>query len=157
MRRGMGVGVAIVLFLGLQAAAQQSEPPSRYGVLLNQRLYPQETPKEALASAVSALDNGRIDYVLAELTDPAFIDERLQKFYRGDFDELVAEASLKLADDPSPIKLLQRFLKEGDWQENATTASARLKEVPDSQVYLRKVGTRWYVENRQKPELPKEE
>jgi hypothetical protein len=157
MRRGMGVGVAIVLFLGLQAAAQQSEPPGRYGVLLNQRLYPQETPKETLASVVSALDNGRIDYVLAELTDPAFIDERLQKFYRGDFDELVAEASLKLADDPSPIKLLQRFLKEGDWQENATTASARLKDVSDSQVYLRKVGTRWYLENRQKPELPKEE
>ena len=145
------VTIGIALFLGLAAATAQPEaPPTRFGLYLNQRLYPQSTARGALSSVLSAIDRGRVDYVLAQLTDPAFVDERVRRVYAGDFHGLVAEASLKLADNPAAIALLARFLKEGDWQENEGTATARLKDVPDRQVYLSRVGTRWYLENRQR-------
>jgi hypothetical protein len=151
MRRRMLLGVGVLVITGLgTSAAQEAGPPSRYGVFLNPRLYPQGAPKETLASVVAALDRGRIDYVLAQLTEPAFVDDRVARFYRGDFDQLVGEASVKLADDPSVTRQLARFLKEGDWQETETTATARLKDVPDRQVYLRQIGARWYLQNRQK-------
>jgi hypothetical protein len=143
--------IGIALFLGLAAATAQPEaPPARFGIYLNQRLYPQSTAREALGSVLAAIDRGRADYVLAQLTDPGFVDDRVRRVHAGDFDGLVAEASLKLADNPGTIAVLARFLKEGDWQENEATATARLKDVPDRQVYLTKLGTRWYLENRQR-------
>ena len=151
MRRREIVSIVVTLVVGLgMAAGQDSSPPRRYGLFLNLRLYPQSSPRETLASVVAAFDRGRIDYALAQLTEPAFVDDRVARVYRGDFDELVGEASLKVAEDPSDTLLLARFLKEGDWQENETTASCRLRDVRDRQVFLRKVGARWYLENRQK-------
>jgi hypothetical protein len=155
-RRGVrvcrGVVVAALVLAGLGIAnGQDVQPlPSRYGVFLDARLYPQSTPTATLTSILGALDRGRIDYVLAHLTEPAFVDDRVARVYRGDFDALVGEATLKLADEPSVIQLLRRFTREGDWQENDAMASARLKDIPDRQVRLRKIGPRWYLENRQK-------
>jgi hypothetical protein len=150
MRRSVTFGIVVIAGLGLATAmAQESAPSRRHGVFLNLRLYPQGAPKETLASVLSALGQGRVDYVLAQLTDPAFVDDHAARFYRGDFDQLVGEASLKLADDPSFVQLLARFLKEGEWQENDTTATSRLKDIPDRRVNLRRVGAGWYLENRQ--------
>src|SRR5262249_33431656 len=129
----------------------------RYGIDANVRDLPQDTPKQALASVLLAMERGRINYLLAHLADPTFVDNRVKEIYGGDFDELVRETTGKLADNPAARKELQRFLKEGDWEGDDNSASARLKDVKDRQVFLRKIGQRWYLENRQKPTPAKTE
>jgi hypothetical protein len=134
---------------------QDATPPRRYGVLLNQQTYPQEDAKQALASVVKAIDRQRIDYLLAHLADPDFVDERVKEVYGGNFDELVKETTTKLKDNPAEAKLLERFLKEGEWDAKENTAAASLKDVKDRQVFMKKVGKSWYLENRQKAENSK--
>ena len=136
----------------LGSAAAARTPPRRYGVLLNQQSYPQEDYKQALASVIKTIDRQRIDYLLAHLADPDFVDERVKEVYGGNFDELVKDTTTKLTDNPAEMKQLERFLKEGDWDAKETTAAARLKDVKDRQVFMKKVGKSWYLENRQKTE-----
>jgi hypothetical protein len=137
------------------AQATKETPPRRYSIEANLRDYPQETPKETLASVLRAVERGRINYLLAHLADPAFVDKRVKEIYGGNFEELVRETSRKLADNPAAVKELGRFLKEGEWEGGDTTASAKLKDLKDRQVFFQKIGPRWYLQNRQKPEPPK--
>ena len=156
MRPGFAVFVLMLASPALQAQQDQdATPPRRYGVLLNQQNYPQEDPKQALASVVKAIDRQRIDYLLAHLADPDFVDERVKEVYGGNFDELVKETTAKLKDNPAEAKLLERFLKEGEWDAKENTATASLKDVKDRQVFMKKVGKSWYLENRQKAENSK--
>jgi hypothetical protein len=155
----MRTGLAVLMCLTFieMANAQQDQdatPPRRYGVLLNQRTYPQEDAKQALASVVKAIDRQRIDYLLAHLADPEFVDERVKEVHGGNFDELVKETATKLKDNPAEAKLLERFLKEGEWDAKENTATASLKDVKDRQVFMKKVGKSWYLENKQKAENP---
>jgi hypothetical protein len=153
MRVRLALYIALLQAPGTLALASQADKPAtRYGVPANVRTYSQETPKDALASVLLAMDKNRIDYLLAQLTDPEFVDKRVKEVYGGKFDEFVAETSMKLADNPDTIKELRRFLKEGEWDETGTTAAVKLKDVKDRQVFLRKVGERWFLENRQKPQ-----
>jgi len=158
MRNRSWLAIGMAVAVGTSALAfQESDATRRYAIPANLRLYPQSTPKEALASVLTAIDNKRIDYLLAQLTDPAFVDRRVKNLYGGDFAELVRETTAKLANEPGTAKELGRFLKEGEWEVNDTSASARLKDVKDRQVFLRKVDDRWYLENRQKPAAAKSE
>jgi hypothetical protein len=128
---------------------------ARYGLTPRLKSYPQGTAKETLASVLSAIDDRRIDYLLAQLTDPEWVDRRVREVYAGRFDELVQETTTTLAGDPAKVKELRRFLKEGEWEGSETTASVHLKDVKDRQAFFRKVDARWYLENRQKPEPEK--
>jgi hypothetical protein len=148
-----GLG-SLVLFAAPAKAQQQPEPPIRFGVHADLKDYPQATPQDGLASVLAALDNGRVDYLLAQLTEPAFVDRRIKQVYGGEFDEFVREATTKMNDSPDSVKELRRFLKEGEWTKGETTASAGLKDIRDRKVFFRKVGDRWYFENRQRPEPP---
>lgn len=69
----------VALVLGGPAVAQEflKTVPPRYDVLHNPDLYPQRTPKEALATVIGAIERGRFDYLAAHLTDPTVIDARL--------------------------------------------------------------------------------
>src|SRR5438552_14185099 len=147
--------MALVGVAGVAAQEPKEAPPRRYGIEANLRDYPQETAKETLASVLQAVERRRINYLLAHLVDPAFVDKRVKEVYGGDFEELVRETTGKLADNPAALKELQRFLKEGEWEGGDTTASAKLKENKDRQVFFRKIGRRWFLENRQKPEPAK--
>jgi len=145
------MGAIIFVILGLRGAAQPAqEAPIRYGIHPRLQDYPQGTAKETLASVLTALDENQVAYVLAQLTDPAFVDRRVSEVYGGRFEELVKEATAKLADNPNTIKELRRFLLEAEWQGTDTSASAKVKDVKDRQVFLVKIGDRWYLENRQK-------
>ncbi len=121
----------------------------RYGVAPDLKTYPQATPKEALASALKAAEAGRFDYLAAQLADPGWVDERVKRLYGGRFAEQVEDTRARLG--PATLKQLRRFLTDGAWSEDQETASARLKDVPDRRVYLRRVGDRWYLENRDTP------
>ena len=155
MRRLFVLSVVLVWVAGVPAQEPKDSPPRRYGIEANLRDYPQETPKETLASVLRAIEKGRINYLLAHLADPAFVDQRVKQVYGGDFDELVRETSDKLTGNPDGVKELRRFLKEGEWEAAETIASVKLKDVKDRQVFFRKIGQRWYLENRQKPEPSK--
>jgi hypothetical protein len=133
-------------------ASQDAKPPSRYGVVAIFNRYPQNTPKDTLASVLKAIDNQHIDYLMAHLTDPVFVDQRV-KAYGGKFEELVAESRTKLANNPGAVKQLRRFLEKGEWEENEDKdkVTVKLKDVPDQQVFLKRIDKRWFMENRMKP------
>jgi hypothetical protein len=90
--------------------------------------------------------------------DPAkFRDVITANATRRALKQLVADLRDKLTDDPQVLKDLRRFLREGAFDDAAgTTARAALPDVKDRGVYFKKVGDRWFVENRQTPEEKKD-
>lgn len=150
MRVAVWLLTGVVVLAGDRALALQQPTATRYGLEPDYVNYPQKSPKEALASVLRAIDQRRIDYLLAQLTDPAFVDQRV-KALNGGFAELVRETTAKLGDDPLAVKELRRFLREGEWDEGGDAATVKLKDVKGRAVFLRKVNERWFFENRQKP------
>ena len=154
MRFVVAVLVGLGLLAGAAAGEKVAEPAKRYGIDADLKTYPQGTPQETLASVLKAIDDKRIDYLVAQLADPKFVDQRVKET-GGHFDELVQGARAKLLDDPGPAKLLRRLLKDGDWQVGDDTASVRLKDVKDRGAYFRRENGRWFLENRFQPEADK--
>ena len=68
------------------------------------------------------------------------------------FRQLVRDLQEKLTDDPEVMKDLRRFYRTGTVSDAGTTAKVALPEIKDRAVYLKKVGERWFVENRQSEE-----
>jgi hypothetical protein len=134
----------------------QAKTERRFGVDNESENYPQRTAKEALASVVKAIDGRKYEYLLAQLLDPAYVDRRVQE-HDGNFRELVKETAERFNADPTILKELKRFASQAEWEEGEDTATARLKDVKGRAVFLKKIDTRWYMENRQKAEpAPKE-
>jgi hypothetical protein len=151
--------VATMLLLGCGVLASgQGLKFTRYNVDYDSNSFSQDTPKHALNSVIRALNEKRVDYLLAQLTDPEYVDEQVRKVYAGKFDELVKTVRTKIANDPEVIKNLVRFSKEGDWQPGDTAASVKLKDLRE-QVFFRKIENRWYFQNQKSalPEKPVEE
>jgi hypothetical protein len=136
------------VLLAVAAAAGAAER-SRYGIRPDREAYPQGTPKETLTSVLKTIDAGRLDYLLAHLTDPAWVDDRVGRLFGGRFDEQLADTRARL--DPASVKLLRRFLAEGDWVEDDDHARVRLKDVIDRAVFLVRRSGRWYLQNRGRP------
>jgi hypothetical protein len=143
------IGVGCVTGVGAQAP-KDTRLAKRYGIEVDLDKYPQATPKDTVASVLKAVDYGRIDYLLAQLSDPEFVDRRVQQVHGGKFDGMVQETAAKLANDPGTVKKLRRFLAEGTWDVQENAANARLKDAPE-RVYLRKIDTRWFLENQDRP------
>jgi hypothetical protein len=144
-------GVACTAAVVAAGDAKPPAPEKRYGVEADLTAYPQATPKEALASVVKAVEDRRLDYLVAQLTDPDFVDRRV-KDTGGDFAGLVKEATARLVDDPGPARQLQRLLKDGAWDAKDDRASVHVKDVRDRWCYFRKADGRWFLENRYKPD-----
>jgi len=143
------VGVACVAAARAQNATEAG-PPRRYGTPADLETYPQDKPQDTLKAVLLAIDRRRIDYLLAQLADPDWVDTRVRTVHGGKFDAMVQETTDQLAHDPTAVKQLRRFLKDGDWREEGDRASARLKGAKEG-VYFHRIGKRWYFENRQKP------
>jgi hypothetical protein len=151
--------IGYLLMLCPAAAAQDTtdeRPAMRYGLNAHLREFPQGTPKEALASVILAMEQGRIDYLLSQLSNPEFVDSRVKQVHGGKFVDLVGETRTKLNDNPAVIKELRRFLQDGDWQIADNTASVQLKDLKNRQVHLKKIGERWFFENKQSSKETKE-
>lgn len=135
-----------LLLLSLLASPALAETPSRYGITADVRIYPQATAPQALGSVVEAVKQRRIDYLVAHLADPAFIDERVKTVHGGQFAAQVSDTSQRL-EEPAG-KLLTRFQKEGKWTIDKDRALVELEDVPDRVVRLLLVGGSWYLVNR---------
>src|SRR5207248_1046803 len=109
---------AVVIVIGLLSSGLRAQDAgtTRYKVDPDLDNYPQKTAKEALESIIKAIDAKQIDYLVAQLADPQFVDMRV-KMAAGGFPDIVGETRARLADDPSAVKELRRFLKEGQWEE----------------------------------------
>jgi hypothetical protein len=70
--------------------------------------------------------------------------------------QIVRDTTDKLADDPQSLKDLRRFLREGTFTDVAGGVRVTLSDVKDRSVFLRQIGDRWFVENRQVEEAKKE-
>jgi hypothetical protein len=148
------IAAALVAFLCAWSVAAadpgKGESTKRYGIEADLKAYPQSTPKETLASVLKAVENKRVDYLVAQLADPEYVDERVKRIFGGKFEEQVNDTRTKL--DPPTVKLLERFLKDGDWIGKESPASVVLKDVKDRAVSFVKIGDRWYMQNNDKPE-----
>jgi hypothetical protein len=119
----------------------------RYGIAPDLQRFPQATAKETLSSLLKAVETKRVDYAVAQLADPAFVDERVKRLYGGRFDEQVEDTRARL--DPLTLKQLQRFLKDGDWQEDKDRVTVRLREDKRC-LFFKKDKGRWFMEHASK-------
>ncbi len=154
-----------IFYIGVLAVAagQEGADPNakRYGFDVNEGRYTQKTPEDALKSVIAAIESKKTDYLVAHLADPAFVDARIKEYVKTQtgsdeartfraFSRLVQETRDHFLEDPLLVKELKLFAKEGKWKTDEKSASAGLKNVPDRQVYMRKIHNRWYLENKQK-------
>jgi hypothetical protein len=121
---------------------------TRYGIAPDLKMYPQATAKQTLESILKAVESKRVDYVVAQLADPEFVDDRVKRLYGGRFEEQVEDTRARL--DPLTIKLLRRFLKDGNWREEKDRVTVRLK-ADQQRLYFKKDNGRWFVENASNP------
>jgi hypothetical protein len=145
----LALGGLLAAVVGTAALGQTGDIPRRFGVPADLQGFPQATARDALSSVVKAIDRRRVAYLLAHLADPAFVDERVQ-LNGGDFDRLVEETTAKLTEDAAGVKQLQRLLAEGDWQDTGATATVSHKDIASRRVFLKRIGGRWFLENRVK-------
>src|SRR5206468_5299539 len=122
------LGISGLIIVSAGWAQQTKQPPGRYGIEADLDNYPQAEPKAALESVLKAIDKKKIDYLLAQLSDPQWVDNRVQKVHGGKFEEHVKEITGLLASDPTQVEELRRFLREGTWDANDSEARVSLKD-----------------------------
>jgi hypothetical protein len=67
----------------------------------------------------------------------------------GSFEKAVAETSRKLNGDPESIREMRRFLSDGEFGEpQGDVVAVTCSEIKSRKLYMRKVGARWFLENR---------
>jgi hypothetical protein len=159
--RLLGLAVFLPVLFALTAAAQDEKDAPRYGFDYNHALYPQKKPDEAIRSIVKAIDGKRIDYLLAQLADPKYVDSQVAQYKalytkgKDDartflaFDRLVNETVEYYLSDPILLKELRMFARDGKWDVEEDVATGTVKDVPARKVFLKKIGERWFLENRQ--------
>src|SRR5437667_9610302 len=83
MRKRVAMGALLTIVVGVEAQqGDKGKVPQRYGLDLDAKRFPQSNPKEALGSVLKAIGDKRIDYLLAHLADPAFVDKRVSQIAR---------------------------------------------------------------------------
>jgi hypothetical protein len=151
-----------ILLTGLSAAQdEKKKPPQRFGFDVDETTFPQQKPADAMKSIARALERKKVDYLLAHLSDPLYVDYWVDQ-YKKDFtagkdegkrllafDRLVRETNEYFLNDPLIAKDLRVFAADAKWDESDDLAVGTTEKVPVRKVYLRKFGDRWFLENQQ--------
>ena len=163
MTRIAGPVLALWL-LGFFSYAQddpKKKAPPRYAFDVDEVTFPQKTPAEAMTSIAKAIDRQKIDYLLAQMADPLYVDYWIDQYKRDftkgkdegkrllAFERLVRETSTYFQNDPLIVKDLRIFAKDAKWDEKDDLAVGTVETVPTRKVFLRKFGDRWFLENKQ--------
>ncbi len=61
--------------------ALEQDLPKRYGIRINDEIFPQSNPKETLTSVLKAIQKDRLDYLTAILIEPKYIDDQFAISY----------------------------------------------------------------------------
>lgn len=153
-----------LLMLSASSNAQEEKkksPPRRFGFDVDETTFPQQNPKDAMTSIATAIERKKVDYLLAHLADPLYVDYWVEQ-YKKDFpqgkdegkrllafDRLVKETNNYYQNDPLIAKDLRIFAREAKWEEMDDLAVGTTDKVPARKIYLRKIGDRWFLENKQ--------
>jgi hypothetical protein len=159
------------ILLGLLVASSSAQDevkakkkiPPRFGYPVDEMYYPQDSPKKAMKSIAHALDRKKVNYLLAHLTDPAYVDYWVDRIKAGysqgkeeakilmAFDHLVRRTEQYFEDDSLLLKDLRIFAneKEADWEEKDDLAIGTVKTIPGRKVFLRRIDERWFLKNDQ--------
>jgi len=79
-----GAVAIVVLSTAAVATAQPpAEVPPRYGVRVETVLYPQNTPRDAVATLVALIERKKFAYITANVIDPAMVDARVAQRANG--------------------------------------------------------------------------
>jgi|SRR6516162_7689476 hypothetical protein len=147
-----------ILLLASLATGQEPSKSKRFEIGQDLERYPQNTPQLAMKSIARALLERKLDYLLAHLAEPAFVDAKVKDYakqYKGPakaveivaFHDVVNEFADHLRRDPTIVDELYRFAKEGKWEIKENMASASLPDVASRQVNFIAVKKQWYLQN----------
>ena len=111
---------------------------------------------EANLAALRDFQQQNLDRIALEArvpTDPMKFRERVAaEAQAAAFKQLTRDVREKFAEDPQVLKDLRRFRRQGTFPDDKTggeTAKVALPDVKDRFLFFKKIGDRWYVENRQ--------
>lgn len=154
--------MATLLLAAASLPAQDDDKlAKRYTYDANEQAYAQGTPQDALKSVVRAIAGGKVDYMMAQLVDPEFVDAKVEKYKEfvgqgkkdakalSAFRRVAKETEEHLLEDPELVQQLKRFVKEGEWKVEKDAAVASVKNVVGRHVFMKQIGKRWFLENRQ--------
>lgn len=147
--------VVVVLFMLVNCAynpgllpAQAVKESGRFGVALDDASFPQNSPENLRKSLLKALDSDKIEYLLAHLADPSFIDKNVREVHEGNFAKQVAETREKLIKGlKSPLESL---LKNGKLNFSEKSASLKDPALKDFTITMKLENNKWYMENNKK-------
>ena len=147
--------VVVVLFMLVNCAynpgplpAQAVKEIGRFGIALDEASFPQNSPENLRKSLLKALDLDKIEYLLAHLADPLFIDKNIKEVHEGSFAKQVAETREKLKKGlKSPLESL---LKDGKLEVTAKSASLKDSTLKDFALSMKLENNKWYMENNKK-------
>ncbi|HZZ82076.1 MAG TPA: hypothetical protein VFE62_26490 [Gemmataceae bacterium] len=153
--------IGVIVCLSHAQDEAKKKAPLRYGYDVDESTYPQKTPAEAMGSIVKALDRLKVDYLLAQMADPLYVDYWVDQYKKEisegkeqgrrilAFERLARETANYYLNDPLLVRDLHVFAKEAKWEEKEDLAIGTVESIPARKVFLRKLGERWFIENKQ--------
>lgn len=149
-----------ILTAGLSLAGGLA--PTRYKVPLNQREYPQVSPKQALHSVVKALRKKDFSYLLAHLADPQYVDARVKEYMTGfegpeeakrfvAFLKFVKDVQRHFERDPDLLRELEVLADKGEWKIDEKIAFVRRSKSSQTRATFMQIGGRWFLKNDRRP------
>jgi len=94
---------------------------------------------------------------LAQILKGAELEARVRQVANAlNVKQLASQMREKLADEPTNLRDLKQFAREGQFDVAGETAKATLRDVKDRALYFKKSGGRWFLENRKDETAAKE-
>lgn len=160
-RWAMVLGLIILSNAAPAQDEKKKKEPRRFGFDVDEVTFPQGSPAAAMKSIGVALDRKKVDYMLAHMTDPNYVDYWVDQYKKAfpegkeegkrllAFDRLVRETNQYFLNDPLIVKDLRAFAKDAKWDEKDDIAVGTVESIQSRKVFLKKIGERWFLKNEQ--------
>ncbi|HEV3439287.1 MAG TPA: hypothetical protein VG122_18110 [Gemmata sp.] len=90
------------------------------------------------------------------LDKPGFLAAIVAKSRERAFKQLVRDVEQKMRDDPQSLRDMKKILRDGTFTDEGAGIKAVHPTVMDGALFFKKIGDRWFLENRQAEEPKKE-
>lgn len=90
------------------------------------------------------------------LDKPKFAAAIIERSREKAFKQLISDIEQKLRDDPQALRDMKKIARGGTFADEGAGAKATSPLVKDNAIYFKKIGDRWFIENRQADETKKE-
>ena len=103
-----------------------------------------------------------IDLTVRMFTEPQLEGDRellaavVEKSRERAFKQLIRDVDQKMRDDPQSLKDMKKFLRDGTFTDEGGGVKVVNPTVMDRALFFKKIGDRWFLENRQAEEPKKE-